>query len=171
MGKRKSIVDRYRVRKLNKYWKHLANDVIKKVRDCGENLVVLGKTEIFFDENVSIGNNCKINADVMLNGRSGITIGNNVTLSHGAKVISTGYDIEHFMTTGERVHITDKPITIGNYCWVGANAMILPGVKITGEFVVIGAGAVVTKDVTESRVLVAGNPAKIVKRYDVKNQE
>ena len=106
-----------------------------------------------------------------MNGRSGITIGDNVTLSYGAKLISTGYDVEHWMKTGERIHFDDKPIYIGDNCWIGTDAIILPGVKITGEFVVIGAGAVVTKDITESRVLVAGNPAKIVKKYDDKTQE
>ncbi len=148
-----------------------AQSIKSQLHRCGDNLQVFGKLEMFSGKNITIGNNCKINAGVLLNGRSGITIGNNVTLSHGAKVISTGYDIERFMATGERIHITDKPITIGNNCWVGANAIILPGVKITGEYVVIGAGSVVTKDVAESRVLVAGNPARIVKRYDVKNQE
>lgn len=143
----------------------------KSVAVCGGNLISLGETEVFSGENIYIGNNCKINPEVFLNGRSGITIGNNVTLSHGAKLISTGYDVEHWMETGERVHFDDKPIVIGNNCWIGANAIILPGVKITGEYVIIGAGAVVTKDVTESRVLVAGNPAKIVKRYEVKTQE
>ncbi len=138
---------------------------------CGDGIEVFGEFTTSFPQNITIGSNCKINPEVFLNGRSGITIGDNVTLSHGAKLISTGYDVEHWMETGERVHITDKPIHIGNNCWIGANAIILPGVKITGEYVVIGAGAIVTKDVTESRVLVAGNPAKIVKRYEVKTQE
>ena len=70
------------------------------------------------------------------------------------------------MQTGEKIHVEDLPVHIGNHCWVGANAIILPGVKITGEYVVIGAGAVVTKDITESRVVVAGVPAKIIKRYE-----
>ena len=148
-----------------------ARCVNKTVGSCGENLFVTGKIELIFPKNISIGNNCKINPLVFMNGRSGITIGDNVTLSYGAKLISTGYDIDHWMKTGERVHFDDKPIHIGDNCWIGTDAIILPGVKITGEFVVIGAGAVVTKDVTESRVLVAGNPAKIVKRYDVDNQE
>lgn len=137
-----------------------------KVGFCGENLIAFGEADVFSGGNISIGNNCKINPGVFLNGRSGIIIGDNVTLSHGAKIISTGYDVEHWMATGERIHFTDKPISIGNNCWIGANAIILPGVKITGEFVIIGAGAIVTKDITESRVLVAGNPAKIVKRYE-----
>lgn len=170
MRKIKKIIQQYKLKKANKYWDRLADAVKKKLSSCGTNLTVLGEIEVFSGENISIGNNCKINPDVFFNGRSGITIGDNVTLSHGAKLISTGYDVEHWMETGERVHIDDKPIHIGDNCWLGANAIILPGVKITGEYVVIGAGAVVTKDVTESRVLVAGNPAKIVKHYDVKNQ-
>jgi len=145
--------------------------VNREISSCGKNLFAAGKVELIFPKKITIGNNCKLNGTSYLNGRSGITIGDNVTLSHGAKLISTGYDVEHWMETGERVHIANKPIHIGNNCWIGANAIILPGVKITGEFVIIGAGAVVTKDVTESRVLVAGNPAKIVKHYEVKNQE
>ena len=171
MKKVKNFIQQYKLKKANKYWDRLADAMKKKVSFCGTNLTAYDEIEVFSGENIVIGNNCKINPDVFLNGRSGITIGDNVTLSHGAKLISTGYDVEHWMETGERVHIDDKPIYIGNNCWIGANAIILPGVKITGEYVVIGAGAVVTKDVTESRVLVAGNPAKIVKHYEVKTQE
>ena len=163
-------------KRIKKHWlkNNPIDSFIKNIKDkigfCGENLKAFGEIEIFSGENISIGSNCKINPDVFLNGRSGITIGDNVTLSHGAKLISTGYDVEHWMETGERTHFTDKPIFIGNNCWIGANAVILPGVKITGEYVIIGAGAIVTKDITESRVLVAGNPARIVKHYEVKNQ-
>lgn len=167
----KKFLYRKKANKAKKQLDKFAEAIKNEIKLCGENLIVYGKTEVFSGENISIGDNCKINPEVFLNGRSGITIGDNVTLSHGAKLISTGYDVEHWMETGERVHFDDKPIHIGNNCWIGANALILPGVKITGEYVVIGAGAVVTKDITETRVLVAGNPAKIVKRYDVKNQE
>lgn len=165
------MLKRYRIKKAPKNEKKFAETVKKRVQSCGENLNVLSDVDILSGEFISIGNNCKINSGVFLNGRSGITIGDNVTLSHGAKLISAGYDIELWMKTGNRVHFNNKPIHIGNNCWIGANALILPGVSITGEYVIIGAGAVVTKDVTESRVLVAGNPAKIVKRYDVDEQE
>ncbi len=143
----------------------------KEIACCGNNLQLFGVPEISFANNLKIGNNCKINSNVYINARSGVTIGDDVTLSYGVKIISTGYDIEHWITTRERVHVTDKPIHIGNYCWIGADAIILPGVNITGEFVVVAAGTVVTKDITESKVLVAGNPAKIVKHYDKKFQE
>lgn len=54
------------------------------------------------------------------------------------------------------------PVNIGNNCWIGGSATILPGVTI-GDNVTIGAGSVVVKDVP-SNVVVAGNPAKIIKK-------
>lgn len=54
-----------------------------------------------------------------------------------------------------------KPVVIGNNVWIGTRCIILPGVHIA-DHAVLGAGAVVTHDVP-SGVVVAGNPAKIVK--------
>lgn len=54
-----------------------------------------------------------------------------------------------------------KPITIGNDCWIGGNAIILMGITI-GNGVTVGAGSVVTKDVPDN-VVVVGNPAKVIK--------
>lgn len=153
-------------RKIKKAEKEEAKRVLSfknSIASCGENLQLFGEPEIAFHDNLVVGNGCKINSNVYINARSGVTIGNNVTLSHGAKIISTGYNIEHWVETGERIHVDNTPVHIGNHCWIGANAVILPGVKITGEYVVIGAGAVVTKDITESRVIFAGVPAKIIK--------
>ena len=135
------------------------------VASCGNNLKVLGKTEIIAPERITIGNDCKINSTVLINARSGVFIGDDVTLSPGSKILSTGYDIERGMETGKKVHTEDTPVKIGNHCWVGADAIILPGVDISGEYVIVAAGAVVTKDITESKVIVAGVPARIVKRY------
>lgn len=139
------------------------------VKGCGIGLEVIGVPELCFPQNITIGNGFRINSLAYLNGRSGIQIGNNVTVSRGAKIISTGYSLDEFFNNGERIHITNKPIIIGNYCWICADAIILPGVRITGEYVVVAAGAVVTKDITESRVIVAGNPARIVKRMEENN--
>lgn len=135
------------------------------VASCGNNLKVLGKTEIIAPERITIGNDCKINSTVLINARSGVFIGDDVTLSPGSKILSTGYDVERWIKTGKKVHTEDTPVKIGNHCWIGTDAIILPGVDISGEYVVIAAGAVVTKDITESKVIVAGVPAKIVKRY------
>ena len=57
-----------------------------------------------------------------------------------------------------------EPVTIGNNVWIGGSSTILPGVTI-GDNVVVGAGSVVTKDIP-SDVVVAGNPARIIKHID-----
>lgn len=57
-----------------------------------------------------------------------------------------------------------RPIKIGNDVWIGGSAVINPGVSV-GDNVVIGAGAVVTKDVP-SNVFIGGNPAKIIRNVD-----
>ena len=155
-----------KVRQQIKEQERLNSSVRNIVKSCGNNLEVFGVPEIASADNIVIGNGFKINSFVYLNGRSGITIGDNVTLSRGAKIISTGYDLELFFQKGERGHFTDRPVYIGNYCWIGADAIILPGVKITGEKVVVAAGAVVTKDISESNVIVGGNPARIIKRME-----
>ena len=140
------------------------NKIKKEINTCGECLNVFGKVKIFSPERVNIGNNCKMNDQAYLNARSGIVIGDDVTISYAAKIISTGYDVDYWIETGEKRHFDDKPVVIGNHCWIGAGAIILPGVTISGEYVVVAAGAVVTKDITENKVVVAGNPAKIIKR-------
>jgi len=54
-----------------------------------------------------------------------------------------------------------KPVTIGNSCWIGGSVTILPGVTI-GDYVTIGAGSVVVKDIPSNCVAV-GNPARVIK--------
>lgn len=70
-----------------------------------------------------------------------------------------------YHTPEERQDLISAPVVIGNNVWIGSNATILPGVTI-GDNAVVAAGAVVTKDVPVNTV-VAGVPAKIMKRIDV----
>ena len=59
-------------------------------------------------------------------------------------------------------YINNGPIIIGNNCWIGTNAILLPGVEL-GEHVIVAAGSVVTKSFKESNIVIGGNPAKILK--------
>lgn len=164
--KYKKFNKKRQLKKLEKDQKEKNDRFISLVKTCGEDLIVFDLPKMFSPERITVGNGLKLNSNVFMNGRSGITIGNDVTISYGAKIISTGYDLDEFFRTGERVHMEDKPIVIGDHCWICTDAIILPGVKITGEYVVVAAGAVVTKDITESKVIVAGNPARIVRRME-----
>lgn len=141
---------------------------LKKIRKqfgfCGENLKVFGKPVIIFGDRITIGNDVNLNDGCQLNATlSKITIGNGVTISSGAFLLAATYDIEKFTCQHLREHI-ESPIIIGDNVWICAGAIICPGVKIA-DGCIIGAGAVVTHDICEKNVLVAGNPAKIIKKY------
>lgn len=91
-----------------------------------------------------------------------VTIGSYVNLAQGITVTALNHN---FSETGKRIDeqgVSTTPVTIGNDIWIGANAVILPGVTI-GDHSVVAAGAVVTKDVPP-HTLVAGVPAKIIKK-------
>ena len=91
-----------------------------------------------------------------------VEIGNHVNLAQGITVTALNHN---FSDTNKRIDeqgVSTNPVTIEDDVWVGANAVILPGVTI-GEHCVIAAGAVVTKDVPPHS-LVAGIPAKVIKQ-------
>ena len=90
-----------------------------------------------------------------------VDIGNHVNLAQGITVTALNHN---FSDTNKRIDeqgVSTNPVTIEDDVWIGANAVILPGVKI-GEHCVVAAGAVVTKDVPPHS-LVAGVPAKVIK--------
>jgi acetyltransferase-like isoleucine patch superfamily enzyme len=62
-------------------------------------------------------------------------------------------------------HESVIPIRIGNYCWVGMNAVVLPSVQL-GDHTIVGAGAIVTKSFPDGYCVIAGNPARLIKRLD-----
>lgn len=103
------------------------------------------------------GEGLKVNGNVFINADGGVKIGDRVTLSYGATILAASYDKDLFFQ-GKRDH-KNKGIEIGNDVWVGANATILDGVHIC-DHVIIGAGAVVTKDISTPYSVYVGVPAK-----------
>ncbi len=90
-----------------------------------------------------------------------VTIGSHVNLAQGITVTALNHNFEE---TGKRIDqqgVSTNPVVIGDDVWIGANAVVLPGVTI-GSHCVVAAGAVVTKDVP-THTLVGGIPAKIIK--------
>ena len=91
-----------------------------------------------------------------------IEIGENSTLAYGVTVLTSANPNGPINKLSELYPAMTALVIIGADVWIGANATILPGVTI-GNFCIVAAGAVVTKDVP-SGVLVAGNPAVIKKK-------
>jgi len=106
--------------------------------------------------NIEIGNNTVINRQTYLDGRASLKVGNNVNISHQTLIQTLTHDPQNC----DFVCLC-KPVVIEDHVWIGARAMILPGVTV-GEGAVVGAGSVVTKNVTPYTI-VAGNPAKVIK--------
>ena len=106
-----------------------------------------------------IARDVQINRGVHLDMTGGLTIGAGVLISEGAVI----YTHDH----GRNPHAPPRPCpkTIEAGVWIGARAMILPGCRLIGTGAVIGAGAVVTRDVPAGAV-VAGNPARPVARLE-----
>ena len=89
-------------------------------------------------------------------------IGSHVNLAQGITVTALNHNFDDTEKRIDEQGVSTKPVTIENDVWVGANAVILPGVTI-GNHCVVAAGAVVTKDVPPHS-LVAGVPAKVIKQ-------
>ena len=86
-----------------------------------------------------------------------ITIGKDVHIAANVGIITQNHDPKN-----PNNHLPAKEVTIGDNCWIGMNAVILPGVHL-GDHTTVGAGSVVTHSF-EGNCVIAGNPAKIIKR-------
>ena len=91
-----------------------------------------------------------------------VTIGSHVNLAQGITVTALNHNFADITRRIDQQGVATSPVVIDNDVWIGANAVILPGVTI-GSHAVVAAGAVVTKDVP-GNCIVAGVPAKIIKR-------
>ena len=125
----------------------------------GKTVGVIGNFIVVNPKNIKIGNHCGINHDVFILGGYQIDIGNYVVLSARCMLIDAGLDKFEYALSEFPKHVYG-PIIIEDGEWVGAGAIILPNVKI-GKKSIIGAGAIVTRDVPPYSI-VAGNPAKII---------
>ena len=126
--------------------------------NLGENSRVMAPISGAALDKLVIGDNVFINSNCLAMARGGITIEDDVMLAANVQLLSNNHDEYN------RNVLLCKPIHIKKGAWIGAGATILPGVTI-GEYAIVGASAVVTKDVGDYGVAV-GVPAKIVKTLD-----
>lgn len=91
-----------------------------------------------------------------------ITIGKGTHIANNTCFVTTNHDLYN-----PDKHVEGKSIHIGEHCWIGFGAIILPGVCL-GDHTVVGAGSVVTKSFPEGYCVIGGNPAKLIKSIDPK---
>jgi len=112
------------------------------------------------EHGITVHDGVGINTRCYLDGNGGLEIGADALLSPGVQVI-TGNHVFSDPDTPVRFQGTAYgKVTIGQDCWLGTNVIVLPGVTI-GDGAVVGAGAVVTKDIAPGAIAV-GVPAKVV---------
>ena len=134
-----------------------------KLASCGKKVIIPTTTYLNHPQNIHFGDNIMLRDDCKLYAEGGIEIGDGTVLSHGIEILSSNHNYDspdlEYLPFDERS--CQNKVIIGKYVWIGANVIILPGVRI-GDGAVIGAGSVVTKDVPSCAV-VGGNPARILK--------
>ena len=109
---------------------------------------------------LELGHKSYINHDSEIRCREHITIGNNVSIAYNVLIQDSDYHTTY--DDNGKPKPQTLPITIEDNVWIGANAIVLKGVTL-GKGCVVAAGSVVTKNV-ESRMIVGGNPARIIKQ-------
>jgi acetyltransferase-like isoleucine patch superfamily enzyme len=155
------------------------------LRCIGKGTVVGVRTEIVNSNNVKIGKDCllqdavylragtegkitlgdraAINSFARLFGHGSIEIGEDAQIGPGCLITTTDHNIY------ENLEASFRKVTIGKRAWIGANVTVLPGISI-GDYAVVGAGSVVTRDVPAYSVVV-GVPARVIKEIGSRDEK
>ena len=116
----------------------------------------------FGGKHVHFGKNIYANFNLTMVDDGHIYVGDYTMFAPGVIVATAGHPI--LPELRETVYQYNMPVHIGKNCWIGAGAIILPGVTI-GDQVVVGAGSVVTKDLP-SNVVAVGNPCRVIREIN-----
>ena len=119
----------------------------------GKGSTIHTKARFYDPRNISVGEDSIIGESVVLDGRDLLTIGNHVDIASEVMIYNSEHDVND-----ESFVATNSPVKIEDYVFIGPRVIVLAGVTI-GRGAVIAAGAVVTKDVSDSTI-VAGVPAQ-----------
>lgn len=156
----KGLIVDFREYFFNKWWMKIPSHRIRKtwiksrLGHLGSKTNFLMGVEFRDPKNISLGNNCVVNKNVLLDGRGGkLTVGNNVDIAQETNIWTLEHDVhdDYHQSKGGN-------ITIEDYVWIASRVTILPGVTI-GRGAVIASNSVVTKDIPAMEIH-GGVPAK-----------
>lgn len=134
----------------------------------GEGSFIQGPVTFHYGCHTFIGHHCFVNFNFTVQDDGEVRIGNHCDFGPNVTIVTP----VHPMLANERLALTDnegrsrrlcyaKPVTVGNYCWLGAGVILCPGVTV-GDNCVIGAGSVVTRDIPAGS-FAAGNPCRVIR--------
>lgn len=116
---------------------------------------------------VHFGKNVYANFNLTMVDDTHIYVGDSTMLAPNVIIATAGHPI--LPELREQVYQYNMPVHIGKNCWIGAGAIIMPGVRI-GDNTVIGAGSVVTKDIP-ANVVAVGNPCRVLREIGERDRE
>ena len=127
----------------------------------GDNVAVYEDVYLHNPENIRFGSNVSVHPMCYIEGLGGICIGNDVSVAHGASILSTSHSFADYALPIKQQPLLTGKIVIEDNVWIGAKATVLMGRHI-GSGSVVGTGAVVTHDVSPNSI-VGGVPAKVIR--------
>lgn len=127
---------------------------------CGKDVNVEARAHFHSGRHVSIGNHSGVGLNAQIYGS--LIMGDHVMMGADVVIISHNHNFDRTdIPMDQQGFGKDAPVVIGNDVWIGGRALILPGVHV-GSGAIIGAGAIVTKNVPEGAI-VGGNPARVLR--------
>ncbi len=136
------------------------NEMLRKILGkCDEDTFINQPFLCDYGEHISVGRRFFANFNLVVLDEATVTIGDDCFIGPNVGIYTACHSTDPVIRNTRREWA--KPVKIGNNVWIGGSVTILPGVTI-GDNVTIGAGSVVVKDIP-SNVVVAGNPAKVIR--------
>lgn len=146
--------------KWNRFKAHVRGYYYSKLfKSCGRKRPFINRSVVFScPGGIECGSHVIINPMCYFAAKGGVVLGDYVTISAGAKILSSSLLIENGVVTRRHTH---KKVVLEEHVWIGAGAIVCPGVTI-GKNSIVAAGAVVTKDIPANSIA-AGVPAKVIR--------
>ena len=142
-------------------WRALRGSLVRGLASAGCDINIESRVEFGSGRNLRIGSHSGIGPRSQV---GDLTIGDGVIIGPELLALTTNHRFDDpGVWIGRQGYSDSQPIHIGEGSWIGARVTILPGVTI-GRFAVVGAAAVVTRDVPDYAV-VAGNPARTIRDW------
>lgn len=122
------------------------------------NTISWGRNITFHPDDINMFN--EMTGKYFQNFAARITIGKGTWIASNVGIITANHDPNDLTR-----HLPGAEVVIGESCWIGMNAVILPGVRL-GPHTVVGAGSIVTHSFPEGHCVIAGNPARLIRRLE-----